>query len=361
MSVELHWRLFTGDEGRRLPAHGPQHWIDVARAAEYAGFQALHVPSGPDRPDAWLVAAALARSTRQLRFVVALRPGFVLPPAAAQAAQTLDELSQQRVALGLIVGGDSAQHRIYGDPVNHDDRFARAAEFIHLVKQCWRGRGGSLGFNHRGAHYRVENAGLLQPLRAPLRLYVGGSGPSTEAIAAAHADVFVLGAEAPQALAGRIERLRALAAAQERTLQFACRLHLIAAETEAEAWRLADAAVQAAWRGPGAAPPASEFGETRGQARGFWRGVGLLRGRMLGAQPRWEDGAGLVGSYRDVAERLQQLHALGIRAFVLSGEQGLEDTLRYGEELLPLLRAAPARAEAPGTVAAPLRIQAPSP
>lgn len=358
--TEFSWCLFPEGDARGRAAQDatatPAHWIDVARAAEYAGFHALQVPSGPQRPDAWLVAATLARATRRLRVAVAFRPGFVLPAVAAQSAQTLDDLTHQRLALGLLVGGDSAEHRAYGDAVNHDDRFERAAEFIRVVKQSWKGRGSALGFNHRGPHYRVENAGLIRALRHPPPLHIGGSGPSTERIAAEHADAYVLWGEPPAALAERIRRVRALAAAQGRTLRVACRLHLIARETDIEAWQAADAALQSAWPTAGTAPAARSFFDT---ASGLWRGVGPLRGRVTRGQPRWEDGAGLVGDYRTVADRLQELQAVGVDDFVLSGEQGLEDTLRLGEEVLPLVRPMPAPVATPAAApCAPLTTNA---
>lgn len=358
--TEFSWCLFPEGDGRGREANKDAtataaHWTDVARAAEYAGFHALQVPSGPQRPDAWLLAATLAGATRQLRLVVAFRPGFVLPAVAAQSAQTLDELTHQRLGLGLLVGGDSAEHRAYGDAVNHDDRFERAAEFIRVVKQSWKGRGGALGFSHRGPHYRVENAGLIRALRHPPPLHIGGSGPSTERIAAEHADVYVLWGEPPEALAERIRRVRALAAAQGRTLRVACRLHLIARETEAEAWQAADAALRSAWRVPGSAPAARAFLDA---ASGLWRGVGLLRGRSTRGQPRWEDGAGLVGSHRTVADRLQELQAVGVDDFVLSGEQGLEDALRLGEEVLPLVRPPSPATAATTATPSPLTVSA---
>ncbi|WP_219212049.1 LLM class flavin-dependent oxidoreductase [Variovorax boronicumulans] len=358
--TEFSWCLFPEGDARRREAKDatatPAHWIDVARAAEYAGFHALQVPSGPQRPDAWLLAATLSRATRQLRMVVAFRPGFMLPAVAAQSAQTLYDLTHQRLALGLLVGGDSAEHRAYGDAVNHDDRFERAAEFIRVVKQSWKGRGSALGFNHRGPHYRVENAGLIRALRHPPPLHIGGSGPSTERIAAEHADAYVLWGEPPAALAERIRRVRALAAAQGRTLRVACRLHLIARETDIEAWQAADAALQSAWPTTGTPPAARSFFDT---ASGLWRGVGPLRGRVTRGQPRWEDGAGLVGDYRTVADLLQELQAVGVDDFVLSGEQGLEDALRLGEEVLPLVRPVPTPVATPvATPRAPLTTNA---
>lgn len=338
MSTEFIWCLPTeGDDRGRTP-HDPTatqaHWIDVARAAEYAGFHALQIPSGTQRPDAWLVAAALAPHTARLRFGVGFRPGFVLPAVAAQSAQSLHDIVGQRLHLSLLVGGDSAEHRAYGDTVNHDDRFERAGEFIQIVKQAWKGRGGALGFSHRGPHYRVENAGLIRPLKHPPPLYLGGAGPSTERIAAEHADVYVLWGEPLAPLGERIRRVRALAAAHGRTLRIACRLHVIARDTEAQAWAEADAAIRRAWSGNDTPPTARSLAAA---TPNLWLGVGLLRGKAGRGQPRWEDGAGLVGAFSAVAQRLQEFLALGIDSLVLSGEQGLEDALRLGEDLLPLL------------------------
>jgi len=61
----------------------------------------------------------------------------------------------------------------------------------------------------------------------------------------------------------------------------------------------------------------------------LWAGVGLVRG---GA------GTALVGSHEEVAERIEEYHALGIDEFVLSGHPHLEEAYWFGEGVLPLLR-----------------------
>lgn len=61
-------------------------------------------------------------------------------------------------------------------------------------------------------------------------------------------------------------------------------------------------------------------------APSLWAGVGLVRG---GA------GTALVGSHREVADRIAEYAALGIDEFVLSGYPHLEELYWFGEGVLP--------------------------
>jgi alkanesulfonate monooxygenase len=60
-----------------------------------------------------------------------------------------------------------------------------------------------------------------------------------------------------------------------------------------------------------------------------WSGFTLLRGGQTN---------GIVGSYEQVAEKLDQLVQLGADAFILASTPHLEEAYRVGEEVLPLLR-----------------------
>lgn len=332
MTVEFHWVLPTeGDARTRCPGGAadptatPDHWVSVARAVEQAGFHALHVPSGAHRPDAWLVASLLARHTQRLKFGVAFRPGFVLPAAAAQQAASLQQLTGNRLLLTVLAGGDIAEHRAHGDLINHDDRFARAAEFVAVVRQVWRGRPGGVGVRHQGAHYRIENGGLVRPLRQPPPLHVGGLTPAAERVAAEHADVYSLWADTPVRFDAQVRRVRAMAAGHGRTLRVACRVHVIARDSEADAWREAEQQLNTLTH-----PPAARALEISPQ---LWAGHGLLR------EPgRARAGTALVGSHRQVAARLDALARLGVDTFVLSGDRTLDDAFRVSEDVLPLVR-----------------------
>ncbi|MET0348952.1 MAG: LLM class flavin-dependent oxidoreductase [Rhizobacter sp.] len=330
MASDFHWLLPTEGDARGLdpddPTARPAHWVAVARAAELAGFQGLQVPGGAGRPDAWVVASLLARHARRLKFLLALRPGFVAPAAAAQAVASLQQLTGNRVLLTVLAGGDLAEHRAHGDLVNHDDRFARAAEFLAVVKQVWRGRPGGIGFRHEGAFYRIHQGGLVRPLRSPPPIHLGGVSPASIRVAAEHADVHVQWADTPEQFGEQVRRVQALAAGFGRTLRVSCRTHVIAAPTEALAWT-------AAQRQLDRFAPGAPAARTLEVSPNVWRGFGHVR-----RPGTVRTGTALVGSYRQIAARLEAFRRLGADGFVLSGDRGLEDLLQLGEEVLPRVR-----------------------
>ena len=74
--------------------------------------------------------------------------------------------------------------------------------------------------------------------RSPL--YFGGASQAAERVAARHADVYLLWGEPPAMVAGRIERMRELAAAEGRSLRFGIRLHVITRDRSEQAWAVAE-------------------------------------------------------------------------------------------------------------------------
>ncbi|MDV6285855.1 LLM class flavin-dependent oxidoreductase [Rhodococcus jostii] len=96
------------------------------RLVDQLGFHAV-APTGGHCEDAWLVTAALISATDRLTFLVAFRPGAVLPVLSAQMVSTFGQLSGGRVLLN-VVGGDNDEQCGYGDNLSKYERCARARE-----------------------------------------------------------------------------------------------------------------------------------------------------------------------------------------------------------------------------------------
>ncbi len=355
----FHWFLPTSGDGHTIvdgartdvrSSRGRAARIDylaqIAHAAEGLGFAGVLTPTGSWCEDAWIVTAALARETRRLRFLVALRPGIVSPTLTAQMAATFQRVSEGRVALNVVTGGEDAEQRRFGDWLHHDERYARADEFLHVLRGAW-----SLpaGLDFQGAHYRTEGAMVLAAPEPAPTIYFGGASPAAEAVAARHADVYLAWGEPPAMLAERLARMRALAMGFDRRLRFGIRLHVIARDTADEAWRETDrllaemtdddiAGAQArlaAMDSVGQRRMLELHGGRRDAlvvAPNLWAGIGLVRG---GA------GTALVGSHGEVAERIGELSALGFDEFILSGYPHLEEAYRVAEGVLPLVSCTP--------------------
>jgi alkanesulfonate monooxygenase len=165
-------------------------------------------------------------------------------------------------------------------------------------------------------------------------------------VTARHIDVYLTWGEPTPAVAEKISRIRALAAAEGRTVRFGIRLHVITRDTAEAAWteanRLLSAIDPETIKSVQAGLSRSEGeGQKRmlalhkGQTANLeiepnlWAGFGLVRG---GA------GTALVGSHTEIANKIRAYAALGIEEFVLSGVPHLEEAYWFAEGVLPQLR-----------------------
>ncbi|WP_328911913.1 MULTISPECIES: LLM class flavin-dependent oxidoreductase [unclassified Streptomyces] len=365
MSVHVHWFLPTGGDGRTLvdrhaytdggitrskitPAGGIRapdidYLAQIARAADQLGFEAVLTPTGTWCEDAWLTTAALSQHTERLKFLVAFRPGVISPVLAAQMAATYQRLTRGRLLLNVVTGGDATEQRRFGDHLDHDSRYARTAEFLQVVRGVWQGQ----PFDFHGEHYQVEGGLTALPPDPLPQIFFGGSSAAAGPVAARHTDVYLTWGEPPAQVAEKIKWIRSLAEAEGRTLRFGVRMHVISRDSSRDAWATAerllgdldDETISAAQEALGRSESVGQqrmlalHGGRRDKleiAPNLWAGVGLVRG---GA------GTALVGSHEEVADRIEEYHALGVDHFVLSGYPHLEEAYWFGEGVLPLLAA----------------------
>jgi alkanesulfonate monooxygenase len=356
--VDFGWFLPTmGDSeaiGPPTRAATLDYLIDVARAAEEAGFVFALVPVGTTCYDAWLASSIVAARTERLKFLVAMRPGFVSPTLAAKMSNTFDQLTKGRVLINVVTGGFPAELAADGDFLDHDERYARTQEFMQVVRKAWTE---PKRWDHEGRYYKVEGGNVYpKPYQQPYPpFYFGGGSEAGKKVGVEEADVYLLWGETLDMVRERIAEMRQRAAAIGRTLRFGMRIHVIARETEDEAWAAADALI---------ANIPEEFhsginkiqsrtdseGERRQQemraqngeeqlviAPNLWAGIGKAR---VGV------GTALVGSGENVARRLQEYVDEGIDTFVLSGYPHLEEAQRFARYVMPHFATSSARANA---------------
>ncbi len=341
-----------------IPTHGDSRYLGVteggrevnlpylkqiAEAADTLGYQGALLPTGTSCEDAWVVASALIPVTSQLKFLVAVRPGLTSPSVAARMTSTFDRLSDGRLLINVVTGGDPVELAGDGLHLSHTDRYRLTDEFLTVWRDLL--ENGSADFD--GEFIRINGGKLLYPsVQAPYPpLFFGGSSQIGKEIAAKHVDVYLTWGEPPEKVAEKVKEVRELAEREGRTVKFGIRLHAIVRETEEEAWKAAGDLIKYVDDDLIAASQKvfSRF-DSVGQSRmselhngkkdnleispNLWAGVGLVRG---GA------GTALVGDPKTVAARMKEYEEIGIETFILSGYPHLEECYRVAELVFPHL------------------------
>ena len=349
--LDLFWFLPTSGDGSYLGTEKGHraadigYLRDIAQAADRLGFGGALLPTGTNCLDGWMVGAALAPQTERLKFLLALRPGFVTPGLAARQSAALDRISNGRLLLNIVTGGQPKELAGDGLLLDHDERYAQTAEFLHIWRRLL--ADGTVDFTGKHLTAREAKLGFFDSLQKPYPpLWFGGSSPAGIEVAADHVDTYLTWGEPPALVKQKLDAVRARAAARGRTLSYGLRVHLIVRETDAEAWdaanrlisHLSDETITAAQK------RMREDTDSVGQLRqldlhgghrdkleispNLWAGVGLVRHGV---------GTALVGSPETVAERLREYQALGVQTIIASGYPHLEEAYRVAELLFPVL------------------------
>lgn len=203
--------------GLLIPQEGAR-FSDVlahARLAETLGFDSvwvedhlrvIAVPPGSPAYEGWTTLTALLAGTERVRCgPLVLAEGFRNPAWLANAAATLDHLSNGRLILGIGAGGYEAEFHSYGyDWLEGPARAERLAEALEVITAMWERRG------FEGRHYSCDGtADCPQPLQQPRPpIWIGGRGRALLRVAARHADAWNAPLLTPAEIAERAEILR---------------------------------------------------------------------------------------------------------------------------------------------------------
>ena len=348
-NANILWFLPTHGDGRYLGTTEGGRDVNfnylrqIAQAADQLGYFGVLLPTGRSCEDSWIVASAVAPFTERLRYLVAVRPGLQSPGVAARMTATLDRVSNGRLLVNVVTGGDPVENKGDGIFLDHGARYDVTREFLAVYNDLLAGK----TVNFDGKHIRIEDGRLLfPPLQSPRPpLYFGGSSDAGIDVAVDTVDKYLTWGEPPEQVAEKVNRVKAAASQRGRKLSFGIRLHVIVRETNSEAWAAADDLIKyvtddtivAAQKifsrmdSVGQQRMAQLHGGRRDKLEispNLWAGVGLVRG---GA------GTALVGDPQTVAARIREYQDIGIDTFILSGYPHLEEAYRFAELVFPLL------------------------
>jgi alkanesulfonate monooxygenase len=351
MSLEFLWYIpnqveagHRGDDA--VQSHNSlERLTELARLGEEHGWSGALIGTGWGRPDTFTVATALAARTTTFQPLVAIRPGYWHPAHFASASATLDQLADGRLLINIVSGQDNLA--AYGDTEGDQaQRYARTKEFLQLVRRLWTEE----DVTFTGEYFSVTGSTVatrpvLSEGRPHPRLYFGGASAAAERVAATDADVQLFWGEPLDGVAERIDRLKRLGSELGREhspLEFGLRITTLVRDTTEQAWADAEAKVAKMAEGQGAPRDPRRFSAVGQQRLLELAERGEVLDDNLYTTPGRYGGGGagttwLVGSADDVAKALRKYQDLGITHFVLSDTPYREETIRIGDQLLPLL------------------------
>ncbi|MER5777013.1 LLM class flavin-dependent oxidoreductase [Streptomyces sp. NPDC002039] len=365
MPVEFLGIAATNDgsetTARSGAAFDKEYTLRLARAHEDHGWDRVLFAYGSGSPDPAPAAAYIASRLDRLQILLAHRPNVSYPTFAAKTFATLDQISEGRLAVHFITGGNDHEQGREGDTLTKDERYARTLEYIRIVKKIWTSRE---PFDHDGEHYRFHDfASDVFPVQQPRpAVSFGGSSDAAYAAGGAEADIYCLWGEPLEQTAQQIDAVKAAAEAAGRTdvprIQVAFRP--IIAPTEELAWEKAHRTV-------GAIKQRREAGLARHhrngvlqaaapQNTGSQRLIAIAEAGERYDRALWTPtaaatgGAGnsnaLVGTPETVAQALLDYYDLGVDILSARGYDLLGDAVDFGRYVIPLVREEVAKRDA---------------
>jgi dimethylsulfone monooxygenase len=317
--MEASW-----DYVKRLAQRSEQLGFDLTLIAELF----LNDIKGIDAPalDAWTTAAALAAVTERLELMVAVRPTFHSPAMLAKQAANIDRISHGRLSLNVVSSWWSDEARRYGVAFEqHDDRYGRTAEWLHIVSEAWR----SPRTSFAGKYYHVQEL-IVEPkperLPRPV-IYAGGESEAAKNLIARSCDAYVMHGDPPERIREKVSDMRRRREALGLPpMQFGVAGYAIVRDTEEEAQR-----------------EVARITDVQPGSPGYHNYRDWLANTQLEQRVSLEDysvsnrglRSGLIGTPEQVQERVAAFAAAGVDLLLLQLSPQLEEMERFARCVIP--------------------------
>ena len=333
-----YWLPVFGGWLRNVPDEGMdaswEYVKTLAQRSEALGYDLtliaelfLNDIKGIDAPslDAWSTAAALAAVTETLELMVAVRPTFHNPAILAKQAANIDRISNGRLSLNVVSSWWKDEARRYGVRFDeHDDRYARTAEWLTVLDGAWSEK----EFSHRGNYYQVDETVLEpKPLRRPRpTLYAGGESETAKNLIASRCDAYVMHGDPPERITPKIADMRRRReAAGLPPMEYGIAAYAIVRDSEHEAKEELERITNVQPGSPGYRNYQDWIANTQLESRVTLEDYSVSNRGLR---------AGLVGTPEQVAEQVQAFEDAGVGLLLLQCSPQLEEMERFSEAVI---------------------------
>lgn len=355
-NLRFHWMLPQAGEGAmktpqssaryrveqtldQSPASTPDitGWTSFAHEAERAGIESVLISFSRHEPDPMLIACALGQFTKRLKFIIACRSGLIKPTAFVQQVNTLSTLIQGRIALNFVAGSSTPEQHAYGDFLDHDERYERASEYLQICADFWNNPASEISYE--GKHYRIDQALIPTPFanldRKSPEIYVAGHSPQAEELVVSRGTCWLRGADTPENLKSIVDRSR------QNGIEVGLRLCVLSRPTQQEAIDVAESLVPECeigmWSKARDSRDDSVMYRQSDQQKDAWISPDLWTGLVSLCGPVWTT---LIGTPETIADALIEYKRIGITQFIMSGWPETDQVIRFGKDVIPLIREA---------------------
>ncbi len=314
---------------------------ELARIAERSGFDyalsQIRFTAGygaDNQHEPVTFSQALLAATERLKVIVALLPGPWNPAVAAKQIATINHLYGGRVAVNVVSGWFRGEFAAIGEPwLDHDERYRRSEEFIRALRGIW----GEDSFTFRGDFYRFRDYRLKpKPIDPQPEIFQGGSSRAARDMAARVSDWYFTNGNTPAEIKRQVDDIRAKARENGHAVRVGVNAFAIARDTEAEARAVLDEIVAKA--NPDAVQGFAH--EVKNAGRASPEGEGNWAKSTFEDLVQYNDGfrSNLIGTPRQIAERVVALKEAGADLILLGFLHFQEEVEFFGRHVIPLVR-----------------------
>ncbi len=323
-NVEDEHMTPTWDYVKKLAIRSEEIGFDLALIAELY----LNDIKGEEEPslDAWSTAAALAAVTHKQELMVAVRPTFHNPALLAKQAANIDHISNGRISLNVVSSWWKDEAEKYGITFEqHDDRYARTAEWLNVVDNVWK----KDHFSFDGKYYQVKD-NVLQPKPVSNRprpsIYAGGESEAAKELISSTCDGYVMHGDSPELIARRINDLRERREKKGLPpMNFGVAAYSIIRDSDAQVKQELE-----------------RITNVKEGSSGYKNYQQWLSGTQLEQQVSLQDysvsnrglRSGLIGTPWRVQDRIAEFEKIGVDFFLLQCSPQLEEMERFSESVI---------------------------